>query len=153
MCLSRIFVSHPQVFNFKGGFAQSKNAQFRLFSNCFVWYWISRCKVQGKVTLEIKFLSSYRMKNSPDWIFWLESQSSLPKTNYVYVKCKYHHIAVDVVLAYIQCNGAWIGSCILSVSHFNKTIGDGGITVDFCIIKVHSFHLNHPNSGIIEYLG
>ena len=38
----------------------------------------------------------------------------------------------------------------------DKAIGDGGITVDFWIIKVHSSNwnfLDHGIPGIIEYLG
>ena len=34
----------------------------------------------------------------------------------------------------------------------DRTIGDGGITVDFWIIKVHSFPLDHRILGIIKFL-
>ena len=47
----------------------------------------------------------------------LETQSSLPKTKYVHVKCKYHHIAFDLLHACRQSNSTWTESCILGVSH------------------------------------
>ena len=34
----------------------------------------------------------------------------------------------------------------------NNIIGDGGITVDFWIFKLHSFPLDHRMPGIIKFL-
>ena len=44
------------------------------------------------------------------------------------------------------------GLRICVILNTNKTIGDGGITVDFGIIKVHSFPLDHRIPGIIKFL-
>ena len=105
MCLSRIFVSHPQVFNFKGGFAQSKNAQFRLLFKLFCLILNFSVKSSGKSDTGNKISQLLQDEEFTRLnISKLETQSSLPKKKCVHVKCKYHHIAVDLVHACRQSN-------------------------------------------------
>ena len=60
--------------------------------------------------------------------------------------CIYQHIYVLM--------GAYLTMKLHAAEHLckYKTIGDGGISVDFWIIKLHSFPFDHRILGIIKVL-